>query len=286
MSPSPSPPRSCWRGSAGWWRNGAARRRAIAAAEAKFRGLVERSLAGIYIARDGLFGYANAEFCRMFACSAAEHLIDPVPVGELVAAEDRERVVKNLGRAISGESTDMRYAFVGLLSLSQNTRGELSRDDIDVSAMAGRIAAEFARNEPERRVVCEIEPGLETRGDRRMIDVVLRKLLGNAWKYTAHAQSAGIRVAARHEDGEEWFCVSDNGAGFDMAYVANLFQPFQRLHRPDEFPGLGIGLATVQRIVHRHGGRIRARAAPGEGAAFCFTLEAPRDPLAEPDPCR
>jgi light-regulated signal transduction histidine kinase (bacteriophytochrome) len=106
------------------------------------------------------------------------------------------------------------------------------------------------------------------------LEAVMRNLLGNAWKYSAKKPDANIHVfAAPHaHDGLSGFCVTDNGAGFDMAHADRLFKPFQRLHRQDEFSGMGVGLATVQRIIHRHGGQIEAMAKPGEGATFCFTL--------------
>ncbi|MGO9410757.1 MAG: sensor histidine kinase, partial [Spirochaetia bacterium] len=97
-------------------------------------------------------------------------------------------------------------------------------------------------------------------------------LLGNAWKYTAHTSEPMIRFYGESRNGEKSFCVSDNGAGFDMKFTSKLFQPFQRLHRQDEFPGIGIGLATVQRIIHRHGGTIRPTGEPGKGASFSFSL--------------
>jgi PAS domain S-box-containing protein len=160
----------------------------------------------------------------------------------------------------------------GLLVLSRVTRGELERDPVDLSEYAREILRDLVLKEPERQVVWEVEPGLTARGDPRMLEVVLRNLLANAMKYTARKPETRIRFAAELHEGERCFCVSDNGAGFDMAHAAKLFQPFQRLHRADEFPGLGVGLATVQRIVHRHGGRIWATATPGEGATFRFTL--------------
>jgi PAS domain S-box-containing protein len=160
----------------------------------------------------------------------------------------------------------------GLLTLSRSTRGELQRDRVDLSALAQRVLAELAAAEPARRVSWKIQPGLAARGDSRMIEVVLTNLLSNAWKYTARSEAPMIRVYSEQDGGERYVCVADNGAGFDMAYANRLFQPFQRLHRQDEFPGIGIGLATVQRIVHRHGGTIRARGAPGQGATFSFTL--------------
>lgn len=160
----------------------------------------------------------------------------------------------------------------GLLTLSRSTRGELQRDLVDISALAHRLVEEMDRSHPERKVGVTIEQGLEASGDPRMIEVVLRNLLGNASKYTGKAAAPAIRVYAELRDGQRWFCVADNGAGFDMAHAGKLFQPFQRLHRQDEFPGMGVGLATVQRIVHRHGGVIEAHAEPGKGATFCFCL--------------
>jgi signal transduction histidine kinase/HAMP domain-containing protein len=172
---------------------------------------------------------------------------------------------------ITVASRKMGELIDGLLALSRNTRGELRHDTVDLSSLAGRLLAELAAAEPARRVTWEIQPGLAARGDARMIETLMRNLLGNAWKYTARTAAPVIRFH-EEQDGERFFCVSDNGAGFEMAHAGKLFQPFQRLHRQDEFPGIGIGLATVQRIVHRHGGTIRARGAPGEGATFAFTL--------------
>ncbi len=160
----------------------------------------------------------------------------------------------------------------GLLALSRSTRGELRQDRVDLSALAERILAELARVEPERCVAWQVEPGLAARCDARMIEAVMRNLLGNAWKYTARKAQSSIRVYPEWKGAERFICVADNGDGFDMAHAKKLFQPFQRLHRQDEFPGIGIGLATAQRIVHRHGGVMRAEAKPGEGAKFRFTL--------------
>ena len=160
----------------------------------------------------------------------------------------------------------------GILALSRSTRGELRRDTIDISLLAKSLLEELARSEPERRVAWRVEPGLKLSGDPRMIEAVLRNLLGNAWKYTGKTAQPEIRVFAEETGGKHYICVEDNGAGFDMAHAEQLFQPFRRLHRQDEFPGIGIGLATVQRIVRRHGGEIRAEGRPGAGARFCLTL--------------
>ncbi|MDO9102032.1 MAG: ATP-binding protein [Candidatus Nitrotoga sp.] len=160
----------------------------------------------------------------------------------------------------------------GLLTLSRSTRGGLQYDSVDISALSKRLLVELAQSDPERQVTVEVEAGLQARGDARMIEVMMRNLLGNAWKYTARAAEPNIRVYAEERDNARFFCVADNGAGFDMAHANRLFKPFQRLHRQDEFPGIGIGLATVQRIVNRHGGAIEARGEPGKGAIFSFTL--------------
>lgn len=160
----------------------------------------------------------------------------------------------------------------GLLTLSRSTRGGLQYDSVDISALSKRLLVELAQSDPERQVTVEVEAGLQTRGDPRMIEVMMRNLLGNAWKYTERAAEPNIRVYAEERDNARFFCVADNGAGFDMAHANRLFKPFQRLHRQDEFPGIGIGLATVQRIVNRHGGAIEARGEPGKGAIFIFTL--------------
>ena len=160
----------------------------------------------------------------------------------------------------------------GLLTLSRSTRGGLQYDSVDISALSKRLLVELAQSDPERQVTVEVEAGLQTRGDPRMIEVMMRNLLGNAWKYTERAAEPNIRVYAEERDNARFFRVADNGAGFDMAHANRLFKPFQRLHRQDEFPGIGIGLATVQRIVNRHGGAIEARGEPGKGAIFSFTL--------------
>jgi PAS domain S-box-containing protein len=165
----------------------------------------------------------------------------------------------------------------GLLALSRSTRGELRQDRVDLSALARQRLGELAEAEPGRRVAVEVEDGIIVQGDERMLASALVNLLDNAWKYTGATAAPSIRVHRGEVGGVRGFCVSDNGAGFDMAHAERLFKPFQRLHRQEEFPGIGIGLATVQRIVHRHGGAIAAHAVPGNGATFCIAL--PQVPL-------
>ena len=187
--------------------------------------------------------------------------------GDKLEAEARDY----LGEIVIG-SRHMGQLIDGLLTLSRSTRGELRHDRVDISVMADRIRGELEKLEPQRRVEWRVETGMIAGGDARMIEVVLRNLLDNAWKYTAGIPEPIIRVYYEMEGSERYFCVADNGAGFDMAHAEKLFQPFQRLHRQDEFPGIGIGLATAQRIVHRHGGTIHATGSPHKGALFSFSL--------------
>jgi signal transduction histidine kinase len=128
--------------------------------------------------------------------------------------------------------------------------------------------SELQHESPDRRVEWTVEPGLQLLGDRNLIRVMLSNLLENAWKYTE--KNAGAQISLSRLGGA--FCVRDNGAGFDMAYQDKLFQPFQRLHKPGEFEGTGVGLATVQRVVRRHGGKIWAESEVGKGAAFTFEM--------------
>ena len=159
-----------------------------------------------------------------------------------------------------------------LLQLSRSTRGELRREPIDLSAMAANCIQELCKTEPERQVQVIIAEGRQGYGDPKLVMRVLDNLLGNAWKYTGKTASARIEFGSENLEGRDMFFVRDNGAGFDVEYAEKLFQPFQRMHRPDEFPGTGIGLATVKRIVQRHGGRIWAESAVDQGATFYFSL--------------
>jgi signal transduction histidine kinase len=131
---------------------------------------------------------------------------------------------------------------------------------------------ELRHAHPGRNVECHVDPGINSYGDVRLVMTVLRNLLGNAWKFTARKAAAEVRCFVEQRDGREWICVSDDGAGFEMAQAARLFKPFTRLHRQDEFPGQGMGLATVHRITHRHGGEIEAHSNPGQGTVVRFWL--------------
>lgn len=178
---------------------------------------------------------------------------------------------------IMAASKKMGELIDGLLKLSQYARGEVRREPVNLSAMATRLFEELAAEHPQRAVAWSVEPGLQALADPALVEALMQNLLHNAWKYTATTAQPDIRVYARALDGQTHYCISDNGAGFDMAHSDKLFQPFQRLHMPNEFAGLGIGLATARRIVQRHGGTLQAWGTPGEGATFCFSLPAATD---------
>jgi light-regulated signal transduction histidine kinase (bacteriophytochrome) len=142
-----------------------------------------------------------------------------------------------------------------------------------VGELARLVAGELRQREPQRKVELSIWDGMLANADPRLLRAALENLMGNAWKFTSKAEHAHIEVGVLRDGGRATFFVRDNGAGFDMAYASKLFGAFQRLHSANEYQGTGIGLATVQRIVHRHGGRIWSDAKPGKGAVFFFTLE-------------
>jgi signal transduction histidine kinase len=159
-----------------------------------------------------------------------------------------------------------------LLNLSKVSRGDLQRRDIDIGELARQVAAELQQREPARKVEVSVWDGMQANADPRLLRAALENLIGNAWKFSAKAEHARVEIGCLRDGEQASFFVRDNGAGFDMRYADKLFGAFQRLHSASEFQGTGIGLATVQRIVHRHGGRIWADAAPGKGAVFFFTL--------------
>lgn len=173
---------------------------------------------------------------------------------------------------IKNASVKMGQLIDGLLKLSQLGRSDIQPQAVSLSALCTRLLEEFAASEPQRPMSWTVEPGLQVQADPALMEALMQNLLHNAWKYSAGVPQAHIRVFVDLSGAEPRYCVSDNGAGFDMARAAKLFQPFQRLHRPHEFAGLGIGLATARRIVLRHGGDLQAQSAPGQGATFCFTI--------------
>lgn len=161
-----------------------------------------------------------------------------------------------------------------LLRLSKVSRGELKKKPVDLSQTAREVVDGLRLAEPDRSVEVIVTDGMVVDADASLLGIVLQNLVSNAWKFSQNKASARIEVGVRNEIDRTVYFVSDNGAGFDMAYAAKLFAPFQRLHSESEFPGTGIGLAIVQRVIHRHGGRIWAESTLGEGAVFCFTLTA------------
>jgi two-component system sensor histidine kinase/response regulator len=169
-------------------------------------------------------------------------------------------------------SERMTSVFDGLQTLFRLTSGEIHRETTDVSAMATEIVDEMRAADPERRVDIAIGEGLTAFGDPRLLRILLTNLVSNAWKFTSKEAAARVEIGAEIVDGDTRLFVRDNGVGFDMIYAHKLFGAFQRLHSQSEFPGVGIGLATVRRIVNRHGGRAWAEGAVGEGATFYFVL--------------
>jgi light-regulated signal transduction histidine kinase (bacteriophytochrome) len=159
-----------------------------------------------------------------------------------------------------------------LLNLSRASRQSFHRQMVDVSNMAHSIFTSLRNAEPERNVQITIRPDMRVLADDGLMCVAMENLLGNAWKYTSKREGATIEFGCSESSGETIFFVRDNGAGFDPTYSDRLFQPFQRLHVQTEFPGTGVGLATVTRIIARHGGRIWAESAVGKGATFFFTV--------------
>lgn len=221
---------------------------------------------------------ANREL-ESFSYSVAHDLRAPlrsIDGFSLALLEDYHDKLDDEGRQYLGyvrESAQRMATLIDdLLALSRVTRSELRQEPMDLSALARAVLARLARAHPERVVELDIEDGLVDDGDERLLSVVLENLLGNAWKFTARTEGARISFGSYPHRGRRAYVVRDNGAGFDMAFAHKLFGVFQRLHTAEQFEGTGIGLATVQRVIRRHGGRVWAEGAVGNGAAFHFTL--------------
>jgi light-regulated signal transduction histidine kinase (bacteriophytochrome) len=189
------------------------------------------------------------------------------------APEALDEKSKDYLRRIRDASLRMSTLIEDLLSLSRISRSELVPRTTCLTQIATDAAATVRDRYPGREVELTIEPDMDVHGDTRLLRIAMENLLDNAWKYTANATPARIEIGRETSDSGLCYFVRDNGVGFDMAYSAKLFGPFQRLHAESQFPGTGIGLVTVQRIVARHGGLIWARAEPNRGATFYFTLE-------------
>jgi light-regulated signal transduction histidine kinase (bacteriophytochrome) len=177
-------------------------------------------------------------------------------------------------RRVLAAAARMNDLIDALLELSRISRAQVGRHAVDIGAVALAVIDELRGRDVTRKLAATIESDLVAQADGRLVRILLDNLIGNAWKFTAKAGQPHVHVGAVRREGETVFFVRDNGAGFDMAYTERLFTPFQRLHSDREYAGTGIGLATVRRIVERHGGRIWAESIPGQGATFFFTLPA------------
>jgi signal transduction histidine kinase len=178
-------------------------------------------------------------------------------------------------RRIKANAAHMDELTLGLLELGRLSRAPLARGPVDLTALAHEVVAGLRESDAARQVEVDIEPGLSAHGDRALLRQVLENLLGNAWKFSSRRPQARIAFGREREGAAEAqavFSVNDNGEGFDNVMASRLFQPFSRLHRSGEFPGSGLGLATVRRIVVLHGGEVWCRARPGAGATFFFSL--------------
>jgi signal transduction histidine kinase len=221
---------------------------------------------------------ADREF-ESLTSAAGHDLRGPLRIlkGFAEALEDECGAVLNEeGRNFLAEilkaSDRMEGLIDGLLTFSRAARAELKPERLDLSTLVELVCYELRHAHTTREVECQVESGLSAWGDVRLIMTVLRALIGNSWKFTARKPAPRVSCAREVRDGHEWIAVTDNGAGFDMTQAARLFKPFTRLHRHDEFPGHGMGLATAHRILQRHGGEISAESAPGIGTTVRFRL--------------
>jgi light-regulated signal transduction histidine kinase (bacteriophytochrome) len=221
---------------------------------------------------------ANREL-EAFSYSVSHDLRAPLRAIDgfsLALLEDCRNLLDERGQSylvrVRSATQRMAQLIDDLLKLSRLTRGELKLTEVDLSGLARGVSAELKKTQPGRPVSFSIAPRVTATGDAQLLKVVLENLMGNAWKFTGKKEEAFIEFGAAQVDGNTAYFVRDNGAGFDMAYVDKLFATFQRLHPEKEFPGLGIGLSLVQRIIRRHGGMAWAEGTVGRGATFYFTL--------------
>jgi two-component system, sensor histidine kinase and response regulator len=182
--------------------------------------------------------------------------------------EEGRRYLDRVREATQG----MSQLIDDVLYLARVTRADMREQEVDLSALVGLLLERMREGESERQIEFKIRPGVIVTADGQLLRIAVQNLLDNAWKFTARTPNARIEFGMTTIAGETAYFVRDNGAGFDMAYVDRLFGPFQRLHLASEYPGSGIGLATVQRIIHRHGGRVWAEGMVGQGATFHFTI--------------
>jgi PAS domain S-box-containing protein len=187
-------------------------------------------------------------------------------------ADKLDETGKNYLNEVRSASQEMAQLIDDVLELARVTRSEMRKEEVSLSELARSVVADLQKTNGRQAVTVNIEEDLCTRGDKRLLQIVLNNLMGNAWKFTSKQDKAEITFGSQQQNGEASYFVRDNGAGFDMTYVGKLFGAFQRLHTAGEFEGTGIGLATVQRIINRHGGRVWAEGTVNEGATFHFTL--------------
>jgi light-regulated signal transduction histidine kinase (bacteriophytochrome) len=174
-------------------------------------------------------------------------------------------------RILKGTQT-MGQLIDGFLKLARTNKEDMRLEEVDMSTLAKQVVIELRNNDPHRDVSIKVHPGLTALGDKGLLQAVLENLIGNAWKFTEKTDDPTIEFGTVDEGGVPAFFVKDNGAGFEMSYAEKLFDPFQRLHGAHEFEGTGIGLATVQRIIHRHNGKAWAEGETDKGATIYFTI--------------
>lgn len=215
-----------------------------------------------------------------FSYTVSHDLRAPVRVVDGFARILKEDYSPQMDRIANGHldrilaaAARMNAMIDAMLSLAQLTNQPLARQPVNLSQLAAYILEDLRRAQPERVVQADIEPNLQVLGDPTLMRQLMENLLSNAWKYTGRTEYASIRVRATQQEGQRVFEVSDNGAGFDMRSAERLFGLFQRLHSANDFAGTGVGLASVQRIVRRHGGDVWAESQPGQGSRFYFTIK-------------
>ena len=225
---------------------------------------------------------ANLEL-ELFSASLTHDLRNPLLIVTNFSAHLAEELGDSLDHRLKDDleriraaGRHMMYTLDDLRDLADVTRGEISRDEVDLSSLGREIFNDLSALAPDRDVRLEVEPGITGVGDKTLLRILLTNLLQNAWKYTEPRNDPRIELGVDVEgsDGPTYY-VRDNGIGFDNAHREVIFQAFERLHTRQEFPGSGLGLATVERIVRRHGGQVWAEGTLGEGAVFCFTLGSP-----------
>ncbi len=221
---------------------------------------------------------ANREL-EAFAYSVSHDLRAPLRTiagfGEVLYEDYFDRLdeeAKDSLKRIIEATEKMGQLIDDLLNLSRLTRAEMKRERRNLSEIVRKVAEAKKKAHPDREIRLEIEEGLYAEVDERLMSVVFENLIGNAFKFTGKRESARIEFGSTNQDGRRVYFVRDNGAGFDMTYAGKLFQPFQRMHGDKDFPGTGIGLATVKRIIQRHNGTVWIEAEKGKGASVYFTL--------------